>query len=94
MYYVIGRHKVSDYKSWKKGFDKALSIRKAGGEKSFQIFKVNSDGDNLFLLFKWDSLEHARQYFDSPELKQAMKEAGVTEKPDIYFLEEIDHGTP
>lgn len=92
MYYIVARHKVKDYKAWKKGFDSAVSFRKAGGEKSFQIFQVDKDKNNLMLLFKWDNLENARQYFESPELQNAMQQAGVLEKPDVYFLEELDRG--
>ncbi len=93
MFYIIARHKVNDYKTWKKGFDNALSIRKAGGEKSFQIFQVDNDKNNILLLFEWDNLTNAHKYFDSPELQKAMQQAGVLEKPDVYFLEEVDQGT-
>jgi heme-degrading monooxygenase HmoA len=92
MYYIVARHKVSDYKTWKKGFDSALSIRKAGGEKSFQILRVDNDKNNILLLFEWDNLKNARKFFESPELQKAMQQAGVLEKPDVYFLEEIDRG--
>jgi quinol monooxygenase YgiN len=92
MSYIIAKHKVNDYKTWKKGFDGALSFRKAGGEKSFQIFQDDQDKNNIVLLFEWDSLARARKYFESPELQKAMQQAGVLGKPDVYFLEEADRG--
>lgn len=92
MSYIIAKHKVNDYKTWKKGFDSAISFRKAGGEKSFQIFRVENDQNNLVLQFEWDSLKNARKYFESPDLQKAMQQAGVVGKPDVYFLEEADRG--
>jgi uncharacterized protein (DUF1330 family) len=92
MSYIIARHKVKDYKAWKKGFDSALSIRKAGGEKSFRIFRLDNDENNILLQFEWDNLKNARKYFESSELQKAMQQAGVLDKPDVYFLEEIDRG--
>jgi len=93
MSYIIAKHKVNDYKTWKKGFDSALSMRKAGGEKSFQIFRVDNDQNDIFLLFEWDSLRNAKNYFEAPELQKAMQQAGVLGKPEVYFLEEVDRGT-
>ena len=93
MSYIIARHKVEDYKMWKKGFDEALPLRQAGGEQSFQVFQVDNDKNNVLILFEWDGLDNARKYFDSPDLQAAMKQAGVMEKPDIYFLGETDRGT-
>jgi uncharacterized protein (DUF1330 family) len=93
MYYVIAKHKVNDYKAWKRLFDNALSFRKAGGEKSYQIFQAENDKNNLVLLFEWDSLKNARKFLESSELQKTMKEAGVLGQPDVYFLEELDRGT-
>jgi heme-degrading monooxygenase HmoA len=89
----VVHHKVKDYAAWKKGFDGASGIRRAGGEKSWQIFHPAGDPNDLTLLFEWDSLENAHAYFASPELRQAMKAAGVIGAPDISFLEEVDQGT-
>jgi quinol monooxygenase YgiN len=93
MFYLVARHRVKDYKAWKKGFDSARPIRRAGGEKSYQIFQVDNDKNNLLLFFEWDNLDNARKYLESPELQNAMEQAGVLEKPDVYFLEEVDRGT-
>ena len=39
----------------------------------------------------WNSLENARQFFESPKLIQIRKEAGV-ESPEFIYLEEIEKG--
>ncbi len=92
MAHLLIRHKVKDYPAWKKVFDGVIDIRKAGGEKSYQILHTDNDGNNLVALFEWDSLENAKKYAGSTELKEAMGNAGVVEQPEIYFLEEYTEG--
>ena len=92
MAHLLIKHKVKDYPAWKKVFDGVIDTRRAGGEKSYQILHTDSDNNNLVALFEWDSLENAKKYTTSPELKEAMGKAGVVEQPEIYFLEEYAEG--
>jgi quinol monooxygenase YgiN len=89
---MLIRHKVKDYAAWKAVFDGARDLRRAGGERSYQILHPDDDPNNLILLFEWDSLDNARAYLANPDLKAAMDEAGVLEPPEAYFLEEYDQG--
>jgi len=41
-------------------------------------------------LFEWDDLGKARSFANSDDLVKTMQKAGVSDKPDIYFLEEIE----
>ena len=93
MAHLLIRHKVKDYAAWKTTFDSFIETRRAGGEKSWHILHPDDDPNNLVLLFEWDSLENARAFMANPDLKEAMEEAGVTEAPEVYFLEEYDRGT-
>ena len=92
MAHVFIRHKVNDFKTWKKEFDGFVNFRKSSGEKSFQILRPQGDSDNIHLLFEWDSVENAKIFLGSTDLKDAMNRAGVSEKPEIRFLEEVEHG--
>jgi hypothetical protein len=89
---VIIRHKVKDYEAWKIAFDEFADNRKAGGETSFRILHLDDDPNNVFGIVEYNSLENARNFFSSPELKEAMGNAGVIEQPDIYFLNEFASG--
>ena len=91
MKYVLIIHKVKDYKAWKAVFDKASNIRKEAGEISYQVLKHESDADKIVHFSVWNSLENARQFFESPELIQIRKDAGV-ESPDFIYLEELEKG--
>jgi len=92
MAHIIIRHKVKDYTEWKTAFDGFLETRRGAGEKSFQIFHSDDDPNNVWALFKWDSLDNARMFMASTDLKEAMGSAGVLEQPDVYFLEDYDQG--
>jgi heme-degrading monooxygenase HmoA len=63
-------------------------VRSTNGELSEQIYRDASDPNKVTLVFKWDSLDNARRYAQSPELKAAMQNAGV-ESHSVNFLNEI-----
>jgi len=89
---LMVRHKVKDYAGWKTAFDNFASVRKSGGEKSFRILHPTEDPNDLILLFEWDSVEKAKTFFASQELKTTMEKAGVAEKPTIQFVDEVAKG--
>ena len=88
MAYTLTRHRVEDYMKWRDGFDAAADFRKASGEEAFQVFTSADKPNEVWVLNKWSSLEAAKTFMASDELKQKMKEVGVSEAPDIYFLDE------
>ena len=92
MAYMFVRHNVRDYEAWKSVFDSASDLRKRNGEKSYQILRQGNGSKELVALFAWDSLDNARKYAASAELKAAMERAGVVGKPEILFLEEAARG--
>jgi heme-degrading monooxygenase HmoA len=92
MAHLFVKHTVADYNAWKKTFDAFAETRRAGGEKSFQVLHPENEPNNLYLMFEWDNLANAQNFMNSSELKNAMQEAGVTEEPQISFLNELDKG--
>jgi heme-degrading monooxygenase HmoA len=92
MAHIFVKHKVANYNAWKSTFDAFIETRRARGEKSFQILHPENEPNNLLLMFEWNSLENARSFMTSEELKNAMKQAGVVEEPQIQFLNELDKG--
>lgn len=93
MAHVLVRHSVQDYGEWKPVFDDVVDIRKAGGEEEYQIYHTDSDANDLVLLFQWDTLDHARKFFQSPDLREAMHNAGVIGPPEVIFLDGVEEGT-
>lgn len=91
MKYVLIIHEVEDYEVWKKIFDQASILRKAAGEISYQLLRYDNEANKILHFSLWDSLEDARQFFESPQLVQIRIDAGV-KSPDFLYLEEIEKG--
>jgi heme-degrading monooxygenase HmoA len=93
MPYLLVRHKVEDFARWKPIFDEHGATRKAAGSRGGRLFRSVEDPDELVIVFEWDDVEKARQFAQSEDLRQAMQRAGVADRPDVYFLEEVDRPT-
>jgi len=92
MPHIIIRHKVQDYSTWKSAFDGFVEQRKAGGEKSYQIFQPEDNPNNLVIVFEWNNMENAKAFMQSEILQTTMQSAGVLEAPDIYFTNLVEQG--
>ena len=86
---LLIRHKVEDYPAWKAVFAEHESTRRANGSQGGWLFRNADDPHEVLLLLEWDDLERARLFLDSDDLQEAMTRAGVTDRPDIWFLEEV-----
>jgi heme-degrading monooxygenase HmoA len=90
MPYMLVRHKVEDFAKWKPAYDNHAATRKASGSKGARLFRRADNPNETVILFEWDSLNNARKFAQSEDLVKTMQKAGVIDKPDIYFLEEIE----
>ena len=89
---LLIRHTVQDYSAWKAVFDEQADLRRANGSQGGRLFRSTESGEVLVLL-EWDDLERARLFADSDDLREAMARAGVTDRPDIWFLEDVERPT-
>jgi len=85
---MMVQHKVKDFAAWKMMFDSALDMRKASGEISAQVLHDAGDPNSLTIINQWDSLENARKFASSPDLRAAMEKGGVLGAPSVSFLTE------
>lgn len=92
MPHVLIIHEVADYPAWKKVFDGAAGIRKAAGERSYQILKYENEPNKIVHFSAWTSLAEAKAFFESPRLVQIRIEAGV-QAPNFIYLEPLESGT-
>ena len=88
MIHILVRHKVSDYMKWKETFDSFLNHRMAAGESGFHVFQSVDDPRDVTVLTDWESLDSARRFMASDDLKGAMQKAGVVGTPDIVFVQD------
>jgi heme-degrading monooxygenase HmoA len=91
MQYVLIIHEVEAYLAWKVIFDQAADIRKTAGEISYQLLRYDNDANNIVHFSEWASLDQARRFFESSELVEIRKKAGV-KAPNFIYLNEIEHG--
>lgn len=89
--YILIIHKVEDYKVWETIFENAAQIRKAAGELSYQVLSFQNDINKVVHFSKWSSHEAAKAFFESPELIQIRKDAGV-KAPEFMYLNELKNG--
>ena len=89
MEHVLIIHEVEAYPAWKAIFDRAADMRKRAGEISYQLLHYDNDAQKIVHFSKWSSLDKARRFFESPELVEIRRKAGV-KAPDFMYLQEIE----
>ncbi len=89
MVHILVHHKVADYSRWKEAFDGNLFARKSAGETGCKLFQSVDDPREVTLLLDWDSVEHARRFMNSDELRDTMQKAGVQGTPDVKFVHDV-----
>jgi hypothetical protein len=90
---VLIRHKVKDVASWASVFDEHGINRRANGSRGGRLFRNAADPTELMILLEWDELTRARLFARSDDLRDALARAGVTDEPDVWFLEEVGQVT-
>ena len=84
------RHKVEDYERWKPVFDEHAATQQHSGSTGRRLFRNADDPNELLILNEFDSLDNARTFGQSQDLKETMQRAGVADQPDVYYLDEIE----
>ena len=87
MTYLLIRHRVADFTSWKAAYDAHASARSAAGLKDTEVLRDLNDQNQVVLLFEVSDVQKAKEFSESSSLRDAMRDAGVTDKPDLYFLQ-------
>src|SRR5262249_483708 len=74
---IATQQTIGDYAKWRAGFDKAAPFREKAGMKNVQIYRDADDPSAVLIWSEVDDIAKARAILDSPELRNAMHEAGV-----------------
>jgi len=84
--YMIVRHKVRDFDEWKQAYDDHQSHRQEAGLTEQYLLRGADDGNEVVAMFAAESIDRAKEFAGSEELKTVMQNAGVIDRPDIHFL--------
>lgn len=90
MPYLLIRHTIDDYRSWKPAFDEHAATREAAGSLGGHLFYVADDRTEVVVLSEWDSLDTARAFAESADLDEWLFQAGVEGRPELTFLEKLE----
>lgn len=77
MVYLQIRHQVTDIARWRTAMKGMSPQRKAAGEETCFYFQGAEDPSEVTVLCSWDTIERARAYAESDELRKGMADAGV-----------------
>lgn len=89
--YVLIVHEVADYAKWKAIFDAAAAMRCEAGEIEYRLLCFDTDANRVVHFSRWSSLPAARAFFESPELVEIRRGAGVR-APEFLYLRNIETG--
>ena len=84
--WIMVTHKVESYEKWKPVFDSTAAMKRGYGWKQSMIMAIDGDNKNLLVMEEFASMEKAKAFATSPELKAAMGKAGVTSAPEVKFV--------
>jgi heme-degrading monooxygenase HmoA len=90
MSYLLVKHTVKDYATWKTAYDGHAATRKAAGSKGARVLRGSENPNEIVVITEWDDLKKARQFGQSPDLREAMERAGVIGQPSVTFLDEVE----
>jgi hypothetical protein len=79
------RHTVADYAAWRRIYDSFGPMQDAMGVIQKAVYQTADNANEITVIHDFATLEEARAFAGSPELKEAMKDAGVTSAPTVWF---------
>jgi hypothetical protein len=83
------RHTVADYAAWRRIFDGFAPTQEAMGVTDKAVYQEVDNPNDITVTHDFATLEDARAFAGSAELKAAMHDAGVTSAPTIWFTERV-----
>jgi hypothetical protein len=90
---MIVKHRVASFESWKKVFDEMDAVRSKHGWTSHLVLRDATDPNVVTIVNRMKTLDGAKAYGGSPELRAAMQRAGVQGPPEISFNEDAAEAT-
>jgi hypothetical protein len=79
------RHQVNDYATWRAAYDEFGATRARLGVEAASVYQAADDPRDLTVTHDFATLDAAKAFSGSPELREAMHAAGVQGAPTLWF---------
>jgi quinol monooxygenase YgiN len=79
------RHEVSDYAVWRKAYDDFAKPRRNLGVSAQAVYRSADNPNDVTVTHDFKSMEQAKAFVSSPDLKAAMEKAGVKGAPQLWI---------
>lgn len=79
------RHTVSDFATWKQGYDEFDAQRRSMGVRGDAVFCGADNANDVTIWHDFDDLAAAQAFLGAPGLAEAMEAAGVVSEPQVWY---------
>jgi quinol monooxygenase YgiN len=79
--------KVSDYNQWRSVFDSMNAVRNDYGSTGAKVYRADNEPNEILVISDWKSIDQAKKFSQSPELKDARYRAGTNGDAKFYFVD-------
>ncbi len=83
--HLFVRHEVADYAVWRKAYDGFHATQVKLGVVAQAVYQSTDNPNDVTVTHVFHSLEKAKAFTSSPELKAAMEKSGVKGAPQIWY---------
>ena len=83
--HLFVRHEVADYATWRKAYDGFHATQVKLGVVTQAVYQSTDNPNDVTVTHVFHSLEKAKAFTASPELKAAMEKSGVKGAPQIWY---------
>jgi hypothetical protein len=73
------QHRVKDYDAWRRVYDSAADVQKAGRVITESVYRAEGDPNLVMVSHQFPDISAAHDFFASRALRDAMRRAGVEE---------------
>ena len=82
---LFAHHEVADYGAWRKAFDAFAPTQKKLGVLASSVYQSADNANDVTVIHDFSSVDKAKAFASSPELKAAMEKAGVKGAPQVWI---------
>jgi hypothetical protein len=83
---MFARHRVRDYRKWRRAYNAFDKERKKMGVKRHAVFRAVTNPNDVTVWHDFTTVAKGKAFARSRRLREVMKAAGVSSAPVIWFV--------